>query len=928
MLTNNTKALILAENIKKEAALRCLHGIYDYGVSPVAVLDMIKEKPGCNVIVGALNNADTDGMLQILAKTNPAGLAAGLLVLSKAAGAVQALLILRNADNEAELLASAQTAGIPLTVEVNELVNARAHKEQLIFHLETLAAIADKLTGTEPGILLAVNDDMPQEIKFGTKLAAMTDRTNVKAVMMNHTFYGADILDTVITKEQSYGSGVLHVICESECVVDQAKKELALLRKQSCGKCTFCREGLYQLNMIFEDITKGLAKKEDLAMIEELTAAMEFSSNCTLGKMAGAPAASVVTAFLAEVDEHVKKKNCPTGQCLAFTIIYVDPEKCQGCGKCLGICPVNCIDGEKGYNFRIDEFDCTRCGKCIDACPQQAIIKTSGKVPKFLTKSTGVKGSKNRLAENIIEKKERRAGRHRTMLVMPVRKESKEPAPVIAEARKPKEGTIMKKMETDVIIVAGGPAGLAAAITAGENNLKSIIFEKSSTAGGAANMGMGPLGIDTKIQKDNFNNISVEEALDMHMKYTHYRVDGDLVQTYFNKSAQTIEWLQDMGVEFAGAYRYFKESEATWHIVKPENGVIGPRAASGMVKVMTERTKELGTEILLETPAVSLIKENGKVCGVTAEDKDGNLIEARAKAVIVATGGFGNNKDMIKEEFGLTMGEDFFPFMIPGITGDGLRMMWEAGALKFGANIEAIYQIPDNLSWFLLDAVLRQPNLLINQLGERFMNEGEMGNTTFTGNALALQPGNYGYCIMDEGILKHYKKNGPDIFDIVHPADAFLAFDGQAVKAVEQGYEGYFEAKIVAELAEKLGIDTEKLQDTIDEYNEMCETGVDTKFHKKQAYLHPITGKGKYLVGKFYLGAYGTIGGVRINKYCEVLDEAFNPIEGLYSAGSDANIIYGDSYNFTLPGNSMGFAINSGRMAGESVAEYIEALNI
>lgn len=481
----------------------------------------------------------------------------------------------------------------------------------------------------------------------------------------------------------------------------------------------------------------------------------------------------------------------------------------------------------------------------------------------------------------------------------------------------------MKTLQTDVVIVAGGPAGLAAAITAGENGLKSIILEKSGTTGGAANMGMGPLGIDTKIQKANFNNISVQEALDMHMQYTHYRVDEDLVQTYFNKSAETIEWLQEMGVEFAGAFRYFKESEATWHIVKPENGVIGPRAAGPMIKKMTERAKELGAEILLETPAVSLITENGKVCGAKAVDKDGNGIEVRGKAVIVATGGFGNNKEMLKEEFGLNLGEDFFPFQIPGITGDGLRMMWEVGAEKFGANIEAIYQIPDNLNWFLLDAVLRQPNLLINQLGDRFMNEGDMGNTTYAGNALHLQPGNYGYCIMDEGILKEYKKNGPDIVDIVHPAEAFIAFDGQAAQAVEQGYPGYIEAETVEELAEKLGIDTEKLQDTIDEYNEMCENGVDTKFHKPQKYLHPITGKGKYLVGKYYLAAYGTVGGVRINKYCEVLDENQMPIEGLYSAGSDANTIYGDSYNFTLPGNTMGFAINSGRMAGESVAEYI-----
>ena len=162
--------------------------------------------------------------------------------------------------------------------------------------------------------------------------------------------------------------------------------------------------------------------------------------------------------------------------------------------------------------------------------------------------------------------------------------------------------------------------------------------------------------------------------------------------------------------------------------------------------------------------------------------------------------------------------------------------------------------------------------------------------------------------------------------DIVHPADAFLAFDSQAALAVEQGYSAYIEAETIPELAEKLGIDEDKLRDTIEEYNAMCECGVDTKYHKPQKFLHPITGKGKYLVGKYYLAAYGTVGGVRINKYCEVLDKNHMPIEGLYSAGSDANTIYGDSYNFTLPGNSMGFAVNTGRMAGESVADYISEL--
>ncbi|BBF41428.1 fumarate reductase flavoprotein subunit [Lachnospiraceae bacterium KM106-2] len=921
MLKNTAEALVNVKNESVDKIKMVLRELKDYATG-----EKILTGQACDRVVAALPNSDTDGMLEALVKGNPAGVVAGIAAITKAVGAKSAVLIIRSAKNRDELQASAATAGLNLEIVESQMVNKREFEQDQLIHIETAAAAADLMIGKIPGIVIAVNEEPPIEVAFGISLGEVVSINNLKAISYEHHFYDVSRLEESLEECQVYGSGVIRTFTDQNCLVQAMQKELMILRQKSCGKCTFCREGLYQLSTIVDEMTKGLAKMTDWNLAKEIADAMELSTNCSLGRDAAAPVHSAYENFANEVEAHITKKECPAGECLAFTHIYVDPAKCNGCGECIDACPKSCIEGKEGYIAMIDEFDCSKCGECMGHCKTGAIISTSKRVPKLPNKLTRVKGSKAAVSEEKKNVKKSKSLRRRQMAkIMPLTNIVEETEKI--EERKPKEGIIMKKLETDVIVVAGGPAGLAAAITAGENNLKSILFEKSSTTGGAANMGMGPLGIDTKVQKRDFNNISVKEALDMHMKYTHYRVDEDLVQTYFNKSADTIEWLEEMGVEFAGAFRYFKESEATWHIVKPENGVIGPRAAGAMVRKMTERAKELGTEILLETPVISLIQEDGKVCGVIAEDKDGNQIEARAKAVVVATGGFGNNKEMVKKEFGLNMGVDYFPFMIPGINGDGLNMMWKAGAAKFGQNIEAIYQLADNLSWMLLDAALRQPNLLINQFGERFMNEGDMGNTTFTGNALSLQPGNYGYCIMDESILKYYKKNGPDIFDIVHPADCFLAFEGQAAKAVEQGYEGYIEADTVEELAKKLGIDAEVLQDTFDEYNEMCETGVDTKFHKQPEYLHPITGKGKYLVGKFYLGAYGTIGGVRINKYCEVLDENSMPIEGLYSAGTDANTIYGDSYNFTLPGNSMGFAVNSGRMAGESIADYVASLN-
>lgn len=495
----------------------------------------------------------------------------------------------------------------------------------------------------------------------------------------------------------------------------------------------------------------------------------------------------------------------------------------------------------------------------------------------------------------------------------------------VADALKKAGGTsavVDKEITVDLAIVAAGPAGLAAAVTAAEKGLKVAVFEKQSIAGGTANMGMGPLGINTKIQKAHFNEVSVKDALTKHMEYTHYRVDADLVQTYFNLSADTIEWLEAMGVKFAGAFPYFTESEATWHIV--DNGRIGPGAAAPMNKAMADKAESLGGDFYFQTPVEDLLVENGKVCGLVAIHKDGYKVTAHAKAVLVATGGFGSNPDMIKEEFGYDLNSNFFTFNVPGITGEGLKMMWKAGAQKFGLASEIIFLLPHNLEYMIADGVLRQPNLLINQLGQRFMNEGLMGNTTFTGNAINLQPGGYAYCIMDRKILSQYQDNGPDIMDLVHPVQGFHLIDKDIQKAKENNYDAIITADSVAELAEKLNIAESTLQATINEYNHFCQTGVDTTFYKDNRYLHPITGEGGYLVGKYYVGAYGTMGGVRINAKCQVMDQNDQAIAGLYSAGSDANTIYGDSYNFTLPGNSMGFAVNSGRMAGRAIADFVK----
>ncbi len=487
----------------------------------------------------------------------------------------------------------------------------------------------------------------------------------------------------------------------------------------------------------------------------------------------------------------------------------------------------------------------------------------------------------------------------------------------------------MKELQTDVIVVAAGLSGLAASIAAAENGAKVITFEKSTTTGGAANMGMGPLGIGSRIQKEQMISLTPGEAFRKHMYFTHYRVDARMVRDYYFKSGDTIDWLMDMGVEFVGVQRAFSAPEATraysdgeftWHVVKPEGGGMpGPRCATAMTKKMTERAKELGVEFRFETPVKKILMEDGAAVGIIAVDKNGEEIEARANAVIICTGGFGDNPEMIKEQTEFEYANTIYNFAIPGMKGEGIKMAWEAGAGKEPCIMELMYQLPDNMNHFILDGAFRQPCLWVNRNGQRFMPEDQIANTTFTGNAIAAQPGKVAYAIFDSKMLKKYKKKGPDIISHVHPHDLFDHFDEQWERDLADGYEPIAQADSIEELAEKLGIDVEGLVQQVEEYNELCANGYDEIFEKDRMYMQPIE-KAPFYICRQNVGAYGSLGGVKINHKTQVLTQDSKVIPGLYCAGTDACNIFGDSYPFILSGNTMGFCLNSGRIAGENAS--------
>jgi len=170
------------------------------------------------------------------------------------------------------------------------------------------------------------------------------------------------------------GSGGMIVMDDQNCMVDVARYFLNFLEEESCGKCTPCREGIYQLRMILDRITEGRGTMEDLDTIEWMGQAITDGSLCALGATAPNPVLSTLKYFREEYEAHIKDKKCPAGVCKALITYSIDPQKCTGCDVCAHVCPTNAATGKKKEVYNIDQEKCIKCGACIQSCNFDAVI--------------------------------------------------------------------------------------------------------------------------------------------------------------------------------------------------------------------------------------------------------------------------------------------------------------------------------------------------------------------------------------------------------------------------------------------------------------------------------------------------------------------------------------------------------------------------
>ncbi len=181
--------------------------------------------------------------------------------------------------------------------------------------------------------------------------------------------------DSLISAGAMMGSGGLVVMDEGTCMVDVARFFLTFTQRESCGKCTPCREGTKRMLEILTRITRGEGRDGDIETLERLARSVKNTALCGLGQTAPNPILSTLRYFRNEYEAHIEKKWCPAGVCSALAVYKVDPEKCNGCTRCAKVCPVGAVKGEAKAVHEIDPEICTKCGTCMEKCRFDAIYK-------------------------------------------------------------------------------------------------------------------------------------------------------------------------------------------------------------------------------------------------------------------------------------------------------------------------------------------------------------------------------------------------------------------------------------------------------------------------------------------------------------------------------------------------------------------------
>jgi succinate dehydrogenase/fumarate reductase flavoprotein subunit len=471
----------------------------------------------------------------------------------------------------------------------------------------------------------------------------------------------------------------------------------------------------------------------------------------------------------------------------------------------------------------------------------------------------------------------------------------------------------MQSQEADVVIVGYGGAGAAAAITAHDTGATVILLEKSERGGGNTRLAGG----------------TIREFLDVDKAVKYFDailkdVNEEMRQFFVEEGARNADWMKELGAELERAEqgRFPPAPHVVWPHLIGADGIGGRWIVKGSSTVggtnlwafLSQSVEKRGIEVLLNTAAKQLIiSERKEVIGVLADSPNGEILVRSRRAVILTCGGFQYNTKMQLNYLGL----EFYAQGCVGNTGDGIRMAQEVGADLWhmsGVSCGIGYKFPEYD--MPIGIGIRTPEYIyVDQNGKRFIDEAgtDMHAMAFEFSHLDHKTLTYpripAYLIFDEST----RESGPLISRCPGAIIDYYQWSKDNRAEIERGW--IKTEKTIRDLAPRIGLRPEVLQETVSRYNMYCIGGYDPEFGRRQETLRPIARPPFYAIAVWPC-LLNTQGGPKRNARAQVLGVYGEPIKRLYSAGE-----LGSIFNILYPGaGNVSECLSFGRIAGRNAA--------
>ena len=443
-------------------------------------------------------------------------------------------------------------------------------------------------------------------------------------------------------------------------------------------------------------------------------------------------------------------------------------------------------------------------------------------------------------------------------------------------------------MDADIVIIGAGGAGMTAAIDATQAGKSVILLEKMPYPGGNTTKATGGMNAaETHYQAEQGIEDSVEQFVEDTMKGGHDLNNRDLVTVMAQNSAAAIDWLDSIGAPLPKVS--FSGGATNKRIHAPEDG---SGVGAYLVTAFRRNLDELGVTVLYDTCATDILTENGAVSGVKAQSKTQD-VTITTKAVILATGGFGNNEDMIVQYRPDLKGT--VTTSAPGITGDGIVMAQAVGAdLVDIDQIQLHPTVEQSTSMLITESVRGDGAILVNQEGKRFTNE--LLTRDVVSAAELAQPGSYAYIIFDQRLREGLKATEKYI-------STGITVQGDTIE----------------DLAAQLDIDPATLAQTLADWNGYVAAQNDPDFGRTTG-MEADLSQAPYYAIKIAPGIHHTMGGVKIDTQARVINTQGDPIPGLFAAGEVTGGVHGGN---RIGGNAVADIVVFGKVAAQSAIAYL-----